>query len=92
MARRVRVVVHGRVQNVGFRAFVQRTAGRLAVAGWVRNSEDPSVVELEAEGAEEAVEALVAAVRRGPAAARVREVQIEPLSATGADGGHFRVR
>ncbi len=47
--RRLRVVVRGAVQGVGFRPFVHRLAHELGLAGWVRNS--PQGVFLEAEGA-----------------------------------------
>jgi acylphosphatase len=39
----VRIVVEGRVQGVGFRAFVAREAARLQLDGWVRNRRDGSV-------------------------------------------------
>ena len=90
MARRIYAAVGGRVQNVGFRMFVLETARRLAVGGWVRNLPDGSV-ELEAEGEESAIQALLAAVRQGPPAARVREVQVEERAPTG-QRGPFAVR
>jgi acylphosphatase len=57
VARSVRV--QGRVQGVFFREGCRREASRLAVSGWVRNEPDGSVA-VYAEGAPEAVEALVA--------------------------------
>lgn len=33
----LRIIVEGRVQGVGFRAFVAREAGRLALEGWASN-------------------------------------------------------
>jgi acylphosphatase len=71
---RVQLVVHGRVQGVGFRAFVAHEARALGLSGTVRNRADGSV-EIEAEGAAGALEALAAAVRRGPVAARVERVE-----------------
>ena len=56
--RRVRVRVEGVVQGVGFRPYVHRLAAELGVAGFVRNDERGVVIE--AEGAPEAVEALLA--------------------------------
>ena len=38
-----RFLVHGRVQGVGFRWFVEREAHILGIAGWVRNNSDSSV-------------------------------------------------
>ena len=71
----VRLVVRGRVQGVGFRAFVEETAFDLGLKGWVRNRRDGSV-EAVAAGAPTAVDALIEAVRRGPRAARVDAVDI----------------
>ena len=71
---RVQLVVHGRVQGVGFRAFVAREARALGLAGTVRNRPD-GTVEIEAEGAAGALEELAAAARRGPVGARVERVE-----------------
>jgi acylphosphatase len=70
---RVQLVIHGRVQGVGFRYFVVRRAAALGLSGWVRNRSD-GAVEVEAEGPRAALETLLAALRRGPTAARVTEV------------------
>lgn len=72
--RRLRVRVSGRVQGVGFRWFVRRTAEALELAGWVRNSGDGSV-ELAVEGPERGVAALIDAVREGPEGAHVEAVE-----------------
>jgi acylphosphatase len=73
VARRYRVV--GRVQGVGFRFFTERCALREGLHGWVRNAAD-GAVEAEAEGELEAVERFEAALRMGPAGARVDDLQI----------------
>jgi len=49
---RQRVICRGRVQGVGFRAFVRREARTLGLTGWVRNEPGGSV-HLEAQGAEQ---------------------------------------
>ena len=67
--------ISGRVQGVGFRFYAQRKAQELGVTGWVRNRRDGSV-EVMAQGAPEAVEAMIAWARRGPASAAVSEVSI----------------
>lgn len=64
------VIVRGRVQGVGYRAFVTREALRHGVAGWVRNRRDGSV-EAVLSGAAEKVAAVIEACRRGPFAACV---------------------
>lgn len=70
---RVRLLVSGRVQGVGFREFTRRTASVLGVGGWVRNLSDGRV-EVVADGEQPALDALVSAVRSGPAGAFVRDV------------------
>jgi len=69
----VRVVVRGRVQGVGFRAFVVREADALGVAGEVWNRRDGGV-EAEGVGPSDALRRFVAALRRGPVHARVEQV------------------
>jgi acylphosphatase len=81
----IRLVVRGRVQGVGFRAFVVAKAGALGLSGWVRNRADGSV-EVLAAGEAAAVEALVAACARGPVGARVDAVERHAADATPAAG------
>ena len=87
--RRVRVRVEGVVQGVGFRPYVHRLAAELGVAGFVRNDERGVVIE--AEGAPEAVEALLA---RLPAEAPPMAVvdRVTPRGHPPARGGRVRDR
>jgi acylphosphatase len=64
------ISVRGRVQGVGFRAFVEHEALKRGVGGWVRNRRD-STVEAVLSGEAAAVAAAVDACRRGPMGARV---------------------
>ncbi len=64
------VVVRGRVQGVGYRAFVEHEARRRGLHGWVRNRRDGSVEAVFA-GPRAVVEAMIEACRRGPISARV---------------------
>jgi len=64
------VVVRGRVQGVGFRAFVEYEALQRGVGGWVRNRRDGSVEAVFIGGAE-TVTAIIEACRTGPLGARV---------------------
>ena len=82
---RLRAVVRGRVQGVGFRASVQHEGLRLGLAGWVRNLTD-GAVELEAEGDAQALERLLAYVKQGPRTARVDSVTSEWLPPAGLAG------
>jgi len=68
-------IVHGRVQGVGYRDFVQRTAQRLGISGWVRNRDDMRSVEVEASGERVALERLVERLREGPRLAYVTELE-----------------
>ena len=70
-----RIVVEGRVQGVGFRAWLQREAQEHGVRGWVRNLPNGSVEAL-LHGAQGAIEKVIASARHGPAAAHVSAVHI----------------
>ncbi len=69
-----RFVVRGRVQGVGFRWYVEREAGTLGIAGWVRNNFDGSV-EVLSMGTREQLAQLRSRLRAGPRAARVDDVE-----------------
>jgi acylphosphatase len=66
----IHIVVHGRVQGVGYRAFVEREAGRHCLEGWVRNCRDGTVEAL-FKGEAEAIDDMIATCKRGPSGARV---------------------
>ncbi len=84
-----RVRVTGRVQGVGFRWSAVHEARQLGLRGWVRNSPDGSV-EVEAEGSPRALEDFLAWLRRGPAGAFVRNVEVHSVP-TGRTSGGFEV-
>ena len=75
MARAIQVRISGRVQGVGFRAWTERQASALGLSGWVRNRADGDV-EAVFSGPEQAVEAMLAACRRGPRLASVTKVEV----------------
>ena len=70
------VTIKGRVQGVGYRAWVDHEARAQSLEGWVRNLRDGSVEAVFA-GAEDVVATMIAACRRGPSLARVDAVQEE---------------
>jgi acylphosphatase len=72
----VHLIVHGRVQGVGFRYFTQTKAQDLGLVGWVKNLWD-GTVEIKAEGPKQKLKRLVNAVRRGPSTAWVEQVEQE---------------
>ena len=87
---RVHVWVQGRVQAVGFRAFVQQKAMQIGVTGWVRNV-GYDTVEAMAEGTKEQIEGFLQMVKRGPLGSRVDESREEWEQVTG-EFEAFRVK
>jgi len=87
---RRRFVVTGRVQGVGFRWFTYDAAAREGVDGWVTNRSDGSV-EAEIEGEIDALDRVEAALRRGPASARVEAVDVDERAPDGRRTG-FSIR
>ncbi|HKS20620.1 MAG TPA: acylphosphatase [Bradyrhizobium sp.] len=69
----LQVTVRGRVQGVGYRAWVEDQAVACELEGWVRNRRDGSVEALFA-GPPTKVAEMVALCRHGPPAARVDNV------------------
>jgi acylphosphatase len=93
--RTVRLVIRGRVQGVGFRAFVAESAWRCGARGWVRNRRE-GVVEALISGPASAVDGVIEACRRGPLGSRVAgvhidEVDVGVIDETPPDGG-FEIR
>jgi acylphosphatase len=68
------VTIRGRVQGVGYRAWVEQQATARDLEGWVRNRKDGCVEALFA-GPADIVSDMIAACRRGPVLARVDAVQ-----------------
>jgi acylphosphatase len=79
-----RVVIRGRVQRVGYRAWVQYTALERGLDGWVRNRTDGSVEAVFA-GPAPAVEGMIEACRRGPPSAQVDAVDERDAGADDVD-------
>lgn len=84
---RATVLVQGRVQGVGYRAFVRRHALDLGLAGHVENLADGRV-EVVAEGPRSEVEQLLVHLRRGPLHAEVRDLETAWSDAAGLTGFH----
>jgi acylphosphatase len=81
--------VDGRVQGVGFRAFVAKHAFELGVSGWTRNLADGRV-EVYAAGSDRQLSDLAAALHRGPAFADVRTVEESEAVPESGSGFHIR--
>ncbi len=73
--RTVRVRIEGGVQGVGYRYWVERAAGDLALSGWVRNRRDGSV-EAVFNGPADRVADMLERCRHGPRSARVTSVAV----------------
>lgn len=87
--KRVRVLVSGRVQGVGFRYSCEDVARDHGVSGWVRNLPDGGV-EAEFEGLDADVDAMVTWCRIGPPMAWIDQVKVTDMQPTGERG--FRIR
>ena len=88
MPKAVQYRVTGRVQGVGFRAFVADLARSEGVHGWVRNLPDGSV-EARAEADAETLARFEWRLWQGPPHARVDDVTTEDVVPDGATG--FRI-
>jgi len=76
------IVVHGRVQGVGFRYFVHEAAMRLGLKGNVGNLPD-STVEITVEGDPAQIVEFIREIELGPSLARVRRVEVHDIPVTG---------
>ena len=86
---RVRVLIGGAVQGVGFRPFVHRRATALGLTGWVSNS--AAGVTIEAEGEPRRVHALLAELHASPPAmASVAAIETREICPCGDKG--FAIR
>jgi acylphosphatase len=83
--RSVRLHITGRVQGVGYRAWMMRRASALGLRGWVRNRTDGSVEALVI-GDEDSVATIVEACREGPLGARVSDVAVSEAADDGSPG------
>jgi acylphosphatase len=73
------LIIHGRVQGVGYRAYMRMEANRLGVTGWVRNRAD-GTVEATVHGWSDDVAKILNWARHGPPAAHVTSMQVTEAS------------
>jgi acylphosphatase len=84
-----RYVIHGRVQGVGFRFYVEKHAQTLGLKGYARNMPD-GTVEVIAVGTPEQQDELQALLHEGPRLALVHEIDVQ--DAPEGDYQEFRIR
>lgn len=80
-----RVHISGRVQGVGYRAWLQKKAQASGLSGWVRNRLDGSVEALLI-GAKSDVEHVISDAQTGPNASHVDAVQTEDAMGLAPEG------
>ncbi len=75
MEKKVRIIVSGNVQGVGFRYYIKRTASDLGLKGYVKNLPNMKV-EIVAEGKEEELKQLVEVAKKGPGYSEVKGIDV----------------
>ncbi len=80
--KRVRIIVSGDVQGVGYRSWAKGKAKELGLSGWVKNRDD-GAVEIVAEGSKSKLEEMIVLCQKGPEVAWVKEVIVEWEKAVG---------
>ncbi|MCQ8782469.1 acylphosphatase [Mangrovibrevibacter kandeliae] len=85
----VRVVVGGRVQGVGYRAWCRGVAREIGLAGRVRNRRD-GTVEAVLAGDEAMIDTMLARLRQGPPGSRVDSVDVAPADDDQTSGFEIR--
>lgn len=73
---RKKIIVHGRVQGVGFRYHVYQQALLIGIRGWVKNCSDGTVA-IDAEGTEPQMKRFIEAVKKGSPASKVTDMDIQ---------------
>lgn len=87
---RVRLLIQGQVQGVGFRVHTRAMARRRGLSGWVRNRSD-GTVEAVFEGPADQVREAVQWCRKGPPSARIDQVRWQAEPARG-ENTPFQIR
>lgn len=76
--KKLRIVVLGRVQGVGYRRFAQRAAEQRGILGWTRNLNDGSV-EVKCQGDAESIKLFLEDLKKGSGFSHVRELLIREI-------------
>ncbi len=65
------IIVKGRVQHIGFRFWTECKAIKFNIKGFVKNSKDENMVELEVEGASDRIESFLYSIEHEHPYARI---------------------
>ena len=79
MIQAIRIIVHGRVQGVWFRAGTKEKAVELCISGWVKNRPE-GTVEIHAEGKKNQLDNFISWCRKGTPEANVTSVDLTSIS------------
>ncbi|CAJ35965.1 acylphosphatase [Methanocella arvoryzae] len=85
----VDVLISGRVQKVGYRAFTRKNALLLGIKGYVENMPDGKVHAV-LEGDDHQIDKLLELLRQGPVVSQVRDIKVTEIERAGHQG--FEVR
>jgi acylphosphatase len=84
-----RLLIKGKVQGVFYRAWTEQNARALGLSGWVRNLRSGDV-EVVVTGPDELIDDLIRRCWHGPPAAKVSDIQVEPVEAEPLSGFFVR--
>ncbi|RBW70764.1 acylphosphatase [Bacillus taeanensis] len=72
------IIIHGRVQGVGFRAFTQQHAKMHNIKGSVQNKLN-GTVEIDAQGKKKDMRSFISAIKKGTPFAKVTDIEIAEI-------------
>ena len=91
MMKKIRAIVSGKVQGVGFRIYTRTQARKLGVCGYVQNLRNGDV-EIVAEGEAQKIDALMEWAKFGPPSAVVNNLEVEVISGNDEKFEGFEIR
>jgi len=83
------IVVHGRVQGIGYRWFVWENAKKYNLNGWVKNCDD-GTVECGVEGIKENIDKFIEDIKKHPLA-RIVKIEVKKCGEIKNFGQDFRI-
>ena len=88
VSERHRIVIHGKVEGVGFRLWLRNVANTLSLVGSCRQQED-GTCEAIIQGERSLVKQFIVACKRGPSEATVDHIEVQPLPVDPRIGGFY---